>query len=298
MPTPMDEFIPSQTVATAMKHGWAWKIPLTSRYGNGYVYSSSFCSADQAEHELRESLGLLEADTPARHLKMRIGRLAKHWNRNCLAVGLAQGFIEPLEATALLFIQKTAMGIVEYLENGDFSEAAHDSFNQRVNEHFEGTRDYIVTHYKTNSRTDTEYWRANATNLNISDPLKDLYNNWMAGNSIVKQVKQSIGQAYPVFSWYCIMAGMGIFPDQKSLRPPNASEKKFSMAEIDNLLTRSAVNFRDQKEAARGDTTEARRRVAADLFLVKFRDQLVPDPLRGLRRHPSEHTASVLRDVC
>ena len=70
----------------------------------------------------------------------------------------------------------------------------------------------------------------------------------MAGNSIVKQVKQSIGQAYPVFSWYCIMAGMGIFPDQESLRPPNASEKKFSMAEIDNLLTRSAVNFRDQRE--------------------------------------------------
>jgi tryptophan 6-halogenase len=248
MPTPMDEFIPSQTVATAMKHGWGWKIPLTSRYGNGYVYSSSFCTAEQAEHELRESLGLLESKTPARHLKMRIGRLAKHWNRNCLAVGLAQGFIEPLEATALLFIQKTTMGIVEHLDSGDFSEAAHDSFNQRVNEHFEGTRDYIVTHYKTNSRTDTEYWRANATNLNISDPLKDLYNHWMAGNSIVKQVKESIGQAYPVFSWYCIMAGMGIFPDQKSLRPPNASEKRFSMAEIDNLLTRSAVNFRAQKE--------------------------------------------------
>jgi hypothetical protein len=140
------------------------------------------------------------------------------------------------------------MGIVEFLEGGDFSEAAHDGFNQRVNEHFEGTRDYIVTHYKTNSRKDTDYWRANAANLNISDPLKDLYNHWMAGNSIVTPVKQSIGQAYPVFSWYCIMAGMGIFPDQKSLRPPNASEKKFSMAEIDNLLTRSAVNFRHQKE--------------------------------------------------
>ena len=248
MPTPMDEFIPSQTVATAMKHGWAWKIPLTSRYGNGYVYSSSFCSADQAEHELRESLGLLESDTPARHLKMRIGRLTKHWNRNCLAVGLAQGFIEPLEATALLFIQKTAMGIVEFLERGDFSEAAHDGFNQRVNEHFEGTRDYIVTHYKTNSRTDTEYWRANAANLNISDPLKELYNHWMAGNSIVREVKQSIGQAYPVFSWYCIMAGMGIFPYQKDLRPPNTRERQFSMAEIDNLLARSAANFCEQRE--------------------------------------------------
>jgi 2-polyprenyl-6-methoxyphenol hydroxylase-like FAD-dependent oxidoreductase len=248
MPTPMDEFVPSQTVSTAMKHGWAWKIPLTSRYGNGYVYSSSFCSADQAEHELRATLGLLESDTPARHLKMRIGRVAKHWNRNCLAVGLSQGFIEPLEATALLFIQKTALGIVECLEQGDLSEAAHDRFNQRVNEHFEGTRDYIVTHFKTNSRTDTDYWRANAANLNISDPLKRLYNRWMSGNSIAPEVKESIGNAYPVFSWYCIMTGMGIFPDQKDLRPANAGENRYSMAEIDNLLARSAVNFRHQRE--------------------------------------------------
>jgi Tryptophan halogenase len=249
MPTPIDGFIPSQTVSTAMKNGWAWKIPLTSRYGNGYVYSSSFCSADQAEHELREALGILDSDTAARHLKMRVGRVTKHWNRNCLAVGLAQGFIEPLEATALLFVQKTAMGIVEFLEGGEFSDAAHDRFNERVNEHFEGTRDYIVTHYKTNSRTDTEYWRANAANLNISDPLKRLYNLWMSGNSIVPELRaQRIGKAYPVFSWYCIMTGMGIFPDQKDLRPANGGEGKYSMAEIDNLLARSAANFRDHRE--------------------------------------------------
>ena len=95
---------------------------------------------------------------------MRIGRVTQHWNRNCLAVGLAQGFIEPLEATALLFIQKTAASFVEYLEKGDLGEAAHERFNAQVNEHFEGTRDYIVTHYKTNTREDTEYWRANAAN--------------------------------------------------------------------------------------------------------------------------------------
>ena len=97
MPTPMGESIPSQTISTAMRHGWQWKIPLTSRFGNGYVYSSAFCSADEAERELRESLGLLDSGTPARHLKMKIGRVTKHWNKNCLAVGLSQGFIEPLE---------------------------------------------------------------------------------------------------------------------------------------------------------------------------------------------------------
>jgi hypothetical protein len=248
MPTPIDGPVPPQTVATAMKHGWAWKIPLTSRYGNGYVYSSAFCSASDAEHELREMLGLLDSDVTPRHLKMRIGRVTKHWNRNCLAVGLAQGFIEPLEATALLFIQKTAMGIVEFLESGDFSDAAHDRYNQRVNEHFEGTRDYIVTHYKTNSRSDTEYWRANAANLNLSEPLKRLLNRWMSGNNIVGEISAlGSASAYPVFSWYCIMAGMGIFPDAGTLRRASAREAQYSMAEIDNLLTRSTGNFRDHR---------------------------------------------------
>ncbi|HEY0802658.1 MAG TPA: tryptophan halogenase family protein [Steroidobacteraceae bacterium] len=249
MPTPIGDTVPSETVSTAMKHGWAWKIPLTQRFGNGYVYSSQFCSAEQAETELRERLGLLDADTPARHLKMRIGRVTKHWNKNCLAVGLSQGFIEPLEATALLFIQQTATAFVDCLEQGDLSEAAQARFNARVNEHFEGTRDYIVTHYKTNSRTDTEYWRANAANLNLSEPLKQLLNLWMSGNSIAPVVrKQALGRGYPVFSWYSIMAGMGIFPDASDLHAPTAAEGGYGVAEIDNLLERSAANYRDHRE--------------------------------------------------
>jgi len=249
MPTPIGDTVPSETVSTAMKHGWAWKIPLTQRFGNGYVYSSQFCSADQAETELRERLGLLDSQVTARHLKMRIGRVTQHWNKNCLAVGLSQGFIEPLEATALLFIQQTATAFVDCLEQGDLSEAAQARFNTRVNEHFEGTRDYIVTHYKTNSRSDTEYWRANAANLNLSEPLKQLLNLWMSGNSIAPTVrKQTLGRGYPVFSWYSIMAGMGIFPDARDLHPPTAQEVTYGVAEIDNLLERSAANYRDHRE--------------------------------------------------
>ena len=249
MPTPIGAAIPSETVSTAMRHGWAWKIPLTQRFGNGYVYSSKFCSADQAETELRQRLGLLESDTPARHLKMKIGRVTQHWNKNCLAVGLSQGFIEPLEATALLFIQQTASVFVDFLLRGDLSEAAQGRFNAHVNDHFEGTRDYIVTHYKTNSRTDTEYWRANAANLNLSEPLKQLLSLWMSGNSIAPHVrKQSLGRGYPVFSWYSIMSGMGIFPDPGALHAPTSEEQTFGIAEIDNLLERSAANYRDHRE--------------------------------------------------
>jgi tryptophan 6-halogenase len=181
---------------------------------------------------------------------MKIGRLTRHWNKNCLAVGLSQGFIEPLEATALLFIQQTAAVFLEFLEQGDLSEAAHDRFNQKVNEHFEGTRDYIVTHYKTNTRTDTEYWRANATNLNLSDDLKRLYSAWMSGKSIAPGVReQVIGKGYPVFSWYSIMAGMGVFPDPDNLRPPTSQESRYNMAEIDNLLDRSRLNYPAHRKA-------------------------------------------------
>ena len=135
-----------------MRYGWAWKIPLTTRYGYGYVYSSDFCTPENAEKELRGHLGLLASDVQARHLKFRPGRVAEPWRRNCVANGLAQSFIEPLEATTLLFVQRTAEMLVAALEKGNLSEAARKEFNDALNGRVEGTRDYIVTHFKTNTR--------------------------------------------------------------------------------------------------------------------------------------------------
>src|SRR5581483_11132702 len=91
IPSPLDGPIPSETVSTAFKHGWAWKIPLTSRFGNGYVYSTKFCSPDAAETELRERLGLLDSAVEARHLKMKIGRVTRHWNRNSWPLDCRRG---------------------------------------------------------------------------------------------------------------------------------------------------------------------------------------------------------------
>ncbi|MBD8526259.1 tryptophan halogenase family protein [Pseudomarimonas arenosa] len=247
LPTPIGDQLPSQTRSIAMRHGWRWEIPLTQRYGNGYVYSSAYCSAEQAERELRESLGLLDDPTEARHLKMRIGRLSEHWNRNCLAVGLSQGFIEPLEATALLFIQRTVQMFCEQLRRGDLSEQARTEFNRRSNEHFEGTRDYIVSHYKTNSRGDTPYWRDCAANGELSDALKELYTLWLSGKGIAEEVgSQRLGKGYPVFSWYCLLAGMGCFPPE--LRPANSNEQYYDLREIDDFVRRSAENFPSQRE--------------------------------------------------
>jgi hypothetical protein len=243
MPSDIGDKIPTQTVSTAMKHGWAWKIPLTNRYGNGYVYSASFVSADEAEHELRAKLGLLEADVQARHLKMKLGRVSKHWNRNVLAVGLSQGFLEPLEATALYLTQMTAAIFLLFLEKGDLSDKAQDLYNQEIHDYFDGHRDYIVAHYKTNSRTDTPYWRANAENLgSVSDSLKHIFQTWIEGKDLAAEIRrQNIERFYPIGSWYALLAGMGSFAE---IAEPVNQE---ALAPLDDFMRRCALNFRDHR---------------------------------------------------
>jgi len=248
MPTPLEGPIESQTTSTALRHGWAWKIPLTNRHGNGYVYSSAHCSADEAETELRRHLGLLDADTPARHLKMRVGRMAKQWHRNCVAVGLSQGFIEPLEATALLFVQRTAAALVEALEGGDLGPAAQERFNDTMRTRFENTRDYIVAHYKTNSRIDTDYWRANAENMQLSDSLQGLLMTWMSRKPLAAGLRQGrFGGGYPIVSWYALLAGMGVFPDVQDLQPPTPHQARHRLETVDDFVGRSAMNFPDHR---------------------------------------------------
>ena len=250
IPSPIGASIPSQTVSTALKHGWVWKIPLTSRFGNGYVFSTQFCTPDAAETELRQHLGLLDSEVQARHLKMRVGRVARPWHANCLAVGLAQGFVEPLEATSLMVVQYMAQTFAELLEGGTLTEEVRERFNARVNRNFEGIRDYICAHYKTNSRTDTEYWRANAANRDLSDNLKTILSRWVTGKSIVSGLRaQQFGQGYPVMSWFAILAGMGLFPQPQALRPPSAQEARYELSEVDALLQRCAGNYLDHRAA-------------------------------------------------
>src|SRR5258708_21422725 len=115
MQVPVDcaaEGIDPYTSATALSSGWVWRIPLYGRVGTGYVYSSAFATADEAEAEFRRHLGPAAADCNASRIKMRIGRCRNSWVRNCVAIGLASGFVEPLESTGIFFIHH---GIEELL---------------------------------------------------------------------------------------------------------------------------------------------------------------------------------------
>jgi glycine/D-amino acid oxidase-like deaminating enzyme len=252
LPTPAEEDVECQTISTAMKYGWAWRIPLTHRIGNGYVYSSSFCTADQAEEEFRRHLGLLDAETGARHLKMRVGRVERHWAGNCLAIGLSQGFIEPLEATALHLVQETVVGFIENYEAGGFTARHQQRFNDSVNERFENVRNYIVCHYRVNSRSDTDYWRENASNERLSQSLRSVLETWVGSKNLSDELdRQDIDKYYPSISWHCLLAGYGLYPTEDQLQPGNDFAKKFKLPVIRDFIRRCGMNFRPHKEVLR-----------------------------------------------
>lgn len=247
MPTPLDdEGLPSQTVSRALKCGWVWKIPLTNRFGNGYVYSSDYLSEHDAETELREHLGLLNSDVEARHLKMRVGRSAQCWSHNCLAVGLSQGFIEPLEATALMVVQDTVETFMQRFEQGNFTARFRADVNEKVNLIFDGIRNYIVTHYKLNTRDDTEYWLNNRRNENLSEDLKQILNVWDKGGDLLGELKNQASRlVYSPTSWYCILAGMGRFP--RKPRRPKRNVEVYDVNETRQFCEQLAAHFPDHK---------------------------------------------------
>jgi flavin-dependent dehydrogenase len=238
--------INSQTISTAMKYGWAWDIPLTNRTGNGYVYSSTYCSKEEAENELRIKLGVSCEGIAARHLKMKVGRVEKHWHQNCVAIGLSQGFIEPLEATALHFVQETIEQLIENLNRNHFTRAEQRHFNEKINARFEGIRDYIVAHYRLSSREDSQYWRDNSENPNISNNLKRIVTAWVKGDDLNKALTQNdIESFYPPISWHAMLAGYGIFPPITQINNENSAAHKYDLAHIDQFIERSRSNFQD-----------------------------------------------------
>lgn len=249
IPTPLEaeEGLPSETISKAMKHGWAWKIPLTNRFGNGYVYSSQFTDKDDAELELRTHLGIDNDNVEARHLKMRVGRTELCWAKNCLAVGLSQGFIEPLEATALMVVQETVELFLDTYTSVGNTEKARRTVNEKINLIFDGIRNYVQMHYKLNTRSDTSYWIENRQNKNLSDDMQSILNIWDKGGDLLGTLReQSSRLVYSPTSWYCILAGMGRFPSRP--KKPKPKMEHYSAEEASSYCKSMMSHFGDHRE--------------------------------------------------
>lgn len=243
MPSTISSTIPVETTATALSNGWCWKIPLTNRFGNGYVYSSDFINSEQAETELRQHLNMMESEHNCRHLKMKVGCLETHWQNNCVGLGLAQGFIEPLEATALHLVQICIEMFIDDFSAGNFTQQFQSQYNQKVTERFERVRDYIVAHYKINTRNDSEYWRANRNNPHLSESLIQLLEVWYRREDLEQEIKrQNLESHFSAVSWHCLLAGYGAFPPIADKQPGTGD--LYVDQKIKSFLHGCSLNFR------------------------------------------------------
>jgi tryptophan 6-halogenase len=148
------------TTATAMDAGWIWTIPLFGRNGMGYVYASDYCTPDEAERTLRDFAGPAARDLEANHIRMRIGRVRNSWVNNCVAIGLASGFVEPLESTGIFFIQHGIEQLVKHFPDESWDPSVIRHYNQLVARCLDGVREFLTLHYRGAARADTPYWQA------------------------------------------------------------------------------------------------------------------------------------------
>lgn len=216
----------SATTATALSAGWSWDIPLQNRHGTGYVFSSSELDPDKAERELRAHLGEDVEQGDAHLIKMRVGRCRRAWVGNCIAVGLSTGFIEPLESTSIFCIQA---GVVEYLRclgESETEQEQRETYNKRVNDLFEGIRDFVLAHYHLSGRDDSEFWRAYRNHTNLPDSLQAILDRWDADGDIAEVLRTHPSTAIVgMTSWLCIFAGLDRFPETGKHRSGSKTTK-------------------------------------------------------------------------
>lgn len=159
LPLPRDEEMAPFTRSTALSAGWMWQIPLSHRTGAGYVYSSRHASPEQAADELMSRVKLKRPRAAdMRHLKMRIGRRRRFWVGNCIAVGLAGGFVEPLESTGIHFIQAGMEFLMEFFPDRRCDRALRDAYNREMAALYDEVRDFILLHYVL-ARREESFWR-------------------------------------------------------------------------------------------------------------------------------------------
>ena len=203
-----DETITPYTRSIAHESGWQWRIPLQHRVGNGLVYCSQYMTDDEAKSLIEANIEG-EKITEPRVIKFTPGRRLKGWNKNCLALGLASGFIEPLESTSIHLIMS---GIIRFLRlfpfNGLRQEAINE-YNKQLKGELENIRDFIILHYNVTQRTDSEFWQ-HCRSIDIPATLRhkiDLFEQ-------TGRVFLDDGDIFRVDSWTQVMLGQGIMPKQ------------------------------------------------------------------------------------
>jgi tryptophan halogenase len=208
LPTALSSARPPHTAAAARSAGWRWRIPLQHRAGNGYVY----CSAHLEDGAALDDLLCEVAEKPLaepRFLRFVTGRRKLFWNRNCVALGLASGFLEPLESTSIHLVMSGVYKLLEHFPTPEFAQSNIDSYNTELIQEMERIRDFIVLHYCTTQRSDTPLW-AYCRTMKLPDSLSERIELYKRTG----RVRVKPGELFTDLSWFYIFEGMGIRPDR------------------------------------------------------------------------------------
>ena len=205
---PCESAVPllAHTRAIARSAGWQWRIPLQFRLGNGHVYCSAFMSDDEAASILLANLdGKATADP--KPLRFTTGRCREFWHKNCVALGLAAGFMEPLESTSIHLVQKGISRLVENFPTSPRDEVTPRLYNRQIQSEFDGIRDFLILHYKANQREGSEFWRA-CREMRVPDELDYRMQLFREG----ARVYSAQSDIFPEGSWVQVLLGQNVLP--------------------------------------------------------------------------------------
>lgn len=215
------------TLATARSCGWQWRIPLQTRVGNGLVYSSRFMSDDEARKTLLDNIDGKPITEP-RVIRFNTGRRRQQWNGNCLALGLASGFLEPLESTSIHLIQNSIIRFIKLFPSAGINKVEIDQFNKEVKQEIEYIRDFIILHYHVTERSDTPYWKE-CREMAVPETLAHKIRLFAETGKIFRENNELFSEP----SWIAVMVGQGLQPQSYHPFVDNMSDN-----EMKNLFSR------------------------------------------------------------
>ena len=193
------------TLVSARDAGWQWQIPLQHRDGNGYIYNGEYCTDEAARALLLGTLAGRALSEPVT-LRFRPGRRKVAWNKNVLALGLAAGFLEPLEATSIHLIQRGIAMLLKFFPDRDFSPADLARYNRTLEADFSGVRDFLLLHYRQTER-DGAFWR-HCRDLPLTPNLREKIELFQGHGRLLREENE----IFPVLSWLAVLVGQRVLP--------------------------------------------------------------------------------------